>query len=181
MRRLTLLAASLCAMLTPDPGGGLRAQSIQAAGWREIAWPFPRDAWPSGKAFKCDERHCGDEAILSVRVKIGFCNCDAGIRDDDEVDNVADVDMVTPMFIPTGPGASVKVASYSGRIRSYRYNVANGKQRTVLGLALAHKCDLVAVSVNSPMSDDGKLKSLAMQRLQSQDLVRWVSRQLGEK
>ena len=29
--------------------------------WREIAWPFPRDGWPAGRAFRCDAAACGDE------------------------------------------------------------------------------------------------------------------------
>ncbi len=180
MRSAFVLLTSLCAIMTPDIGTAPRAQSLQPAQWREIAWPFPRDAWPSGKAFTCADKSCGGEAVLSVRVKLGFCNCDAGIRDDDEVDNVADVDMITPDFRPTGPGEAIKVAEFSGRIRSYDYT-ANGKPRTALGLALARKCDLIAISVNSTRMDDIELRRAALERLNAQDLLKWVNRQLGEK
>src|SRR5271170_2723212 len=61
-----------------------------AANWREIAWPFPRDGWPAGRAFHCDTASCGAEVELYVRPKIGFCNCNSGVADDDEVDRVAD-------------------------------------------------------------------------------------------
>src|SRR6185312_14579499 len=53
--------------------------------WREISWPFPRDGWPAGRAFRCES--CGG-IELYVRPKIGFCNCDTGVADDDEVDRV---------------------------------------------------------------------------------------------
>ena len=181
MRRFVLLAASLCAMMTPAIGTAPRAQSLQPAGWREIAWPFPRDAWPAGKAFRCDGPSCGGDAVLSVRVKLGFCNCTGGIRDDDEVDNVADVDMITPDFVATGPGDTIKVAHFSGRIRTYEYGAPNQKRRTALGVALAHNCDLIAVSVNSPMVDASALREQAMLRLGAQDVIKWVNRQLGEK
>ena len=180
MRRTLVLLASLCA-LTTSLGAAPRAQSLEAPQqWREIRWPFPRDAWPSGKAFTCIDASCGGGAVLSVRVKIGFCNCDTGIRDDDEVDNVADVDMVTPDFVPSGPGEAIRVANFPGRIRSYGYN-AEGKSRTALGLALARKCDLIAISVNSPKMDEAALRRKVVERLQSPDLLKWINRQLGEK
>ncbi len=180
MHRHRVLLASLCALMMPDIGAAPRAQSLSATQWQETPWPFPRDAWPSGKAFICSDKSCGGEAVLSVRVKLGFCNCDAGVRDDDEVDNVADVDMVTPDFVPAGPGETIKVGDFSGRIRSYGYT-ANGKPRTALGLALARKCDLIAISVNSPRTDEKELMGATLERLRSQDLMKWVNRQLGEK
>jgi hypothetical protein len=181
MRRLVLLVASLCAMMTPDMGTALRAQSLPPARWREIPWPFPRDAWPAGKAFRCDSPACGGDTVLSVRVKLGFCSCTGGVRDDDEVDNVADVDMITPDFVATGPGEVIKIAHFSGRIRSYEYDAQNQKRRTALGVALGHQCDLIAVSVNSPMADAPALKEQAMLRLNSQDVIKWIHRQLGGK
>jgi len=47
--------------------------------WQEIAWPFPRDGWPAGRAFRCNGAVCGVEVY--VRPKIGFCNCDSGVAD----------------------------------------------------------------------------------------------------
>ena len=181
MRRIVLLAASLCAMMTPDTGTAPRAQSLQPARWRESPWPFPRDAWPAGKAFQCDGPACGGDAVLSVRVKLGFCSCTGGVRDDDEVDNVADVDMITPDFVATGPGDVIKVAHFSGRIRNYEYGAPNHKRRTALGVALGHQCDLIAVSVNSSMADAAALREQAMLRLETHDVIKWINRQLGEK
>ena len=59
MRRL---AAILMAALAFGALSGVAAyQKVapQAASgddrrWREIAWPYPRDAWPAGRAFRCD-------------------------------------------------------------------------------------------------------------------------------
>src|ERR1700749_2945110 len=50
--------------------------------WREITWPFPRDGWPAGRAFRCGASACGEQVELYVRPKIGFCNCDTGVADD---------------------------------------------------------------------------------------------------
>src|ERR1700761_9217795 len=77
--------------------------------WHEIAWPFPRDGWPAGRAFRCDAAACGTEAELYVRPKIGFCNCDTGVADDDEVDRVADLDLMSERFVPLAAGHVVEV------------------------------------------------------------------------
>src|ERR1700742_1346330 len=63
------------------PGSGAMA-------WREISWPFPRDGWPAGRAFRCEQASCVAGSEIYVRAKIGFCNCDTGVADDDEVDRV---------------------------------------------------------------------------------------------
>ena len=46
-----------------------------AAHWQEIAWPYPRDAWPAGRAFRCDASSCGGavEVYLSSHFS-GFPN-----------------------------------------------------------------------------------------------------------
>src|SRR5262245_55900862 len=105
MRRWPLIAFVIIAL-----GALSGAAAYQQAGprqdekgvWREIAWPFPRDGWPAGKAFRCDG--CGGDVAISVRPKIGFCNCDRGVADDDEVDRVADVDLISEHFVPLAPG-----------------------------------------------------------------------------
>ncbi len=43
---------------------------------------------------------------LYVRPKIGFCNCDSGVADDDEVDRVADLDLMSERFAPLRAGPS---------------------------------------------------------------------------
>ena len=94
MRRL--LIASAVAVGVADRRRRLSARAAgPAEGWREIAWPFPRDGWPAGRAFRCGAALCGTEVELYVRPKIGFCNCDSGVADDDEVDRVADLDLIS--------------------------------------------------------------------------------------
>ncbi|MET4843725.1 hypothetical protein ABIF62_004220 [Bradyrhizobium japonicum] len=112
MRRGAAIAAVAIALgvsgvgayrLAPAP-----APAAESAGWREIAWPFPRDGWPAGRAFRCDGACAGTE--LYVRAKRGFCNCDRGVADDDEVDRVADVDLISPRFAAVAPGEEVDLA-----------------------------------------------------------------------
>src|ERR1700688_896511 len=95
----------------------VRPQAVGNADWQEIAWPFLRDAWPAGRAFRCRAAACGEGVELYVRPKIGFCNCDSGVADDDEVDRVADLDMISPNFVPRAGGRVVRVAGMSRRAR----------------------------------------------------------------
>jgi hypothetical protein len=80
------LAAGLAALLAGDAvtvGIGLRApersvpnEAIASSSFVEIKWPFPRDQWGDGRAFRCAAAECGVEVNLYLRPKIGFCNCD---------------------------------------------------------------------------------------------------------
>src|SRR5258708_33893829 len=88
------------------------------AHWREIAWPYPRDAWPAGRAFRCDAAACGGAVEVYVRPQIGFCNCDTGVADDDEVDRVADLDLISTRFWPLEAGRVVRTADMSRRARN---------------------------------------------------------------
>src|SRR3982751_756741 len=116
MRKLLLIPLALAIGTRSGVAAYVGARPA-VAGWQEIAWPFPRDGWPAGRAFRCNAGLCGDEIALYVRPKSGFCNCDSGVADDDEVDRVADLDLISERFVAPEPGNVVQVAGMSGRIR----------------------------------------------------------------
>src|ERR1700709_1252044 len=128
-----LLAALVVAIGTLSGIAAYVSARPAAAGWQEIGWPFPRDGWPAGRAFRCDAAFCGGEVDLYVRPKIGFCNCDIGVADDHEVDRVADRDLISERFIPLEPGETVRVAEMPGRIRNYSLHMQDGSQHAALG------------------------------------------------
>src|SRR3982074_2613708 len=111
LRLLTAFAVAIC---TLSSVAVYQPAWSDIEGWREIAWPFPRDGWPTGRAFRCDVASCGDEVEIYVRPKIGFCNCDRGVADDDEVDRVADLDLLSEHFAPLAPGDIVRIADMQG-------------------------------------------------------------------
>ena len=94
--------------------------------WHEIAWPFPRDGWPAGRAFHCAGELCGDDVELYVRPKAGFCNCDGGVADDDEVDRVTDLDLMSERFVALEPGKTIRFAGMPGRLRTYDLRMSDG-------------------------------------------------------
>jgi len=149
----------------------------QKLGWREIAWPFPRDGWPAGRAFRCQQAACVQGSEIYVRAKLGFCNCDTGVADDDEVDRVADLDLISPRFAARAPGQAVRVADLAGRSRSYDLDPADGR-RGAIGFALSHRCNLM-VAVVQGQAVDPLLQQAAQQFLMSPDVQRWMMAALG--
>src|SRR3982074_1964235 len=95
------ILSSLAAYQYAQPASG---------GWQEIAWPFPRDGWPPGSAYHWNGASCGGEIDLYVRPKLGFCNCDTGVADDDDVDRVAARELGSARCVPIEPGKIVRVA-----------------------------------------------------------------------
>jgi hypothetical protein len=173
MRKLSLIAFAIAICTLSSVAAWVGARPA-VAGWREIGWPFPRDGWPAGRAFRCDATLCGGEVELYVRPKIGFCNCDSGVADDDEVDRVADLDLISESFVALEPGDAVQVAGLSGRIRNYSLQMQDGSRHTAAGLAVSRRCDLlVAVA-------QGKVEASGIQRavlgfLAKGDVTQWMT------
>jgi hypothetical protein len=168
---LTAFAIAICTLSGVAAYVGARPA---VAGWREIAWPFPRDGWPAGRAFRCDTARCGEAIELYVRPKIGFCNCDSGVADDDEVDRVADVDLLSEKFVAPEPGRVVQVADMSGRIRNYNLLMQDGSQHTAVGIALSRRCDLLVVAAQGKAPGSG-LQHIALDFLAKEDVTRWMT------
>jgi hypothetical protein len=143
-------------------------------GWYEIAWPFPRDGWPAGRAFRCDTAACGDEVEVYVRPKIGFCNCDSGVADDDEVDRVADLDLMSERFAPLAPGDVIEVADMRGRVRSYDLRMQDGSRHTAVGIAVSKHCDLLVAVAQGRGAASG-VQRAALDFLGSSGMARWMT------
>ena len=141
MRRLlaSAFAVAVCSL-----SGSAAFQPVRPVErWQEMTWPFPRDGWPAGRAFRCATELCGDEIELYVRRKAGFCNCDSGVSDDEEVDRVADLDLMSERFAALAPGGVIRIAGMQGRLRSYDLQMADGSRRAAIGIAVSRRCDLL--------------------------------------
>jgi hypothetical protein len=172
MRR-RLSAALAIAVCTLSGAAAYQHARSGGEGWREIAWPFPRDGWPAGRAFHCDVKACGEEVELYVRPKIGFCNCDSGVADDDEVDRVADLDLMSDRFVPLEPGVVTHIADMHGRLRSYDLAMSDGSRHAAVGIAVSHRCDLL-VAVAQGKADAPAVQRAALAFLGTGDMARWM-------
>jgi hypothetical protein len=157
---------------------GLQPARSDVEGWREIAWPFPRDGWPAGRAFRCAMEACGGEVEVYLRPKAGFCNCDTGVADDEEVDRVADLDLISERFAPREAGQPIRIAEMPGRIRTYDLGMADGSRHVAVGIAVSRRCDvLVAVAQGAGTASDVQRAALAF--LGSSEMTRWMIAAMG--
>jgi hypothetical protein len=168
---LTAFAVSICTL------SGVAAYQYARSdtdAWREIAWPFPRDGWPAGRAFHCAVASCGDDIELYVRPKIGFCNCDSGVADDDEVDRVADLDLMSERFVPLAPGKVTEIDGMKGRSRPYDVRMSDGSQHSAVGIAVSRHCNLlVAVAHGKGAASDVQREAVGF--LGSSDMAHWMT------
>jgi hypothetical protein len=181
MRGRAVLAVAVLAVSALSAVAAVRFATpragVQLSQWQEIAWPFPRDGWPAGRAFRCDS--CGG-VELYVRPKIGFCNCTTGVADDDEVDRVADLDLISARFAPREAGRAVQLAGLSGRSRAYDLAMPDGASHAAVGIALSQRCDLlVAVAQGAAAPHD--LQRAAFDYLASHEMHRWMMTALSER
>jgi hypothetical protein len=173
MRAWPVIVAAALAVGALSGGAAYENARPRAGDWHEIAWPFPRDGWPAGRAFRCGAASC-DQVEIYVRPKIGFCNCDSGVADDDEVDRVADLDLMSERFAPLEAGSVVRVADMPGRIRAYDLRMQDGSRHTAIGIAVSRRCDLL-VAVARGRGEATDVRRAALEFLASVDTARWMT------
>jgi hypothetical protein len=160
-------------------GPGLMATSSadrasETSGWSAVNWPFPVDAWPEGRAFHCGRDQCGMEVDFYIRPKIGFCDCYRGVSDDDEIDRVGDLVVLSERYAPLAPGTVVKLGNIQGRARHFAVYVPGQTKRYAIGIALSRQCDAIVATVvgDSPLS--GRAEESAFKLLNSQEIRHWI-------
>ncbi|TPG58602.1 hypothetical protein EAH89_08330 [Roseomonas nepalensis] len=168
-----LVAATVLAVpFRPDA----RAPSAAAASpvaWREVGWSAPFDPWPGGREFRCSGGGCGPELRLSIRPKIGFCNCATGVADDDELDRVGDLDLVADEFGGSAEGRPLAIGGLPGRIRAYRVR-RGGRDGEALAIAAAANCNVVVATLSSGGSLPGTARAEGLAFLQRPEMIAWA-------
>jgi len=165
-------AAAAALRLAPPqsvPGG---------AGWAEIAWPFALDQWGGGRAYRCSAAGCGGVTDLYLRAKIGFCNCAAAV-DDEEVDRVADFDLVGGEPAALGPGRPIGVIGMAGRSRQYALAGRRAQGRSVLAIALHDRCDMIVATVVAAGGEPAAHEKVALEFFNRAEVRRWAEVALG--
>ncbi len=113
-----------------------------------------------------------------MRPKIGFCNCDTGVSDDDEVDRVADLDLISARFVPRATGEPTRIAGMSGRLRAYDLGISGESRHTAIGIAVSHHCDLLVAAAQGS-GDVAQVQRAALAFLASSDMAHWMTVAMG--
>jgi hypothetical protein len=143
--------------------------------WREAAWPFFRDAWPQGRAFRCDAAHCGEEVMVYARVKRGMCDCVAGVADDEDLERVSDAGLLTPRMTPEGSGEATDIAGLKTRLRHYR--LEGGAALAVL--AGGRNCNAFVAMATARHDLNPQAMEAVQGLLKTPAMSRWVGKQGG--
>ncbi len=145
----------------------------------EVKWPFRLDEWGVGRAFRCDVAACGVEAMLLVRVKIGFCNCEDGVSDDAELDRVGDLALLSEKFVGLAGGRPIEVGWMHGRSRPYLIDMPYSSPRIAQAIAFNQQCDVIVATVLADRAGRAAAERLALASLKGDMMLRWAKAELG--
>jgi hypothetical protein len=166
--------------------GSVRDTPAEDATSRELAWmqgdwPFPIDQWGKGWVYQCKAVDCGADVTLYVRPKIGFCNCQTGVADDEELDRVSDTDLIGGERSALSPGRPIKVRWMKGRSRSYTVSAPAGKSqpaKSVLSLAFNNSCDVIVATVVAGKKPAAQEEAV-LEFLNTERMLDWIVVVLG--
>jgi len=190
MRRSTILVVAAAFVLGGALGTiGLLAGHVLKPGgaaapppnpvWAEVPWPFLMDQWGKGKAYQCRAEHCGTEVNLYLRAKIGFCNCSAGVSDDEELERLSDFDLMGRSVAPLGNGRPIAVAWMKGRSRSYLISAPVRGGQSALSVAFNDRCDALVATVVVGHDRPAAIEPGAIAFLNGNTVLRWAEATLG--
>jgi len=145
----------------------------------EVKWPFPRDMWGDGRAFRCAAADCGVEVNLYIRPKIGFCNCDTGVADEAELDRVADLELFSPKFVGLTHGDDIRVGSMRGLSRIYQVDIPYDRVRPIMAMAFNQDCDVMVATVVAPLEHYPSAERHVLAFLNGEPMLKWVRAQFG--
>jgi hypothetical protein len=145
----------------------------------EVKWPFPRDMWGDGRAFRCAPSDCGVEVNLYLRPKIGFCNCDTGVADEAELDRVGDLELYSPKFVGVMPGNKIEVGWMRGLSRIYQVDIPYDQSRPVLAMAFNNNCDVMVVTVAAPLAHLPRAEQDVLAFLNGEPILTWAKEKFG--
>src|SRR5882757_7952124 len=176
------LGAGLAGLLVGDAATvGITHQGAKSPPpvWSEVKWPFPLDQWGTGRAFRCPAADCGVEVSLYLRPKIGFCNCATGVSDDEELDRVGDLEILSDRFVGLADGRPISVGSMAGRSRPYRVDMRYEAPLTAIAIGFNDKCDVAVATVVADRERLAVAEQHAIAFLNTDLVLRWAEKELG--
>jgi hypothetical protein len=171
----------LGACLTIAAAGTATTSGAAAAApvWTEVKWPFLMDEWGIGRAFQCKAETCGTDVALYIRAKIGFCNCTTGVTDDDDLDRVGDLSLLSDKFVGLAEGRPVVVDEMTGRSRSYEVHLPLWRSQTAIAVVLHAKCDAVVATIVADREHLVDAEQQALGYLGGETVQHWAKVTLG--
>ena len=146
--------------------------------WTEVTWLFPIDQWGKGKAFRCKAADCGAEVNIYLRAKVGFCNCQTGVADDDDLDRMGDLVLVGEV-LPLGAGHPISIAWMKGRSRAYALRARNPPGKTAISVVFNERCDMIVATAVLGHDRPAATEPSVIEFLNGNTAMRWAEVALG--
>jgi hypothetical protein len=173
------LGAGLAVAAAGALGASANDLAARAPHWTEVKWPFLMDEWGIGRAFQCTADACGGDVALYVRAKIGFCNCTTGVTDDDDLDRVGDLPLLSDKFVGLAEGHAVVVDELTGRSRPYEVRLPLWRSQTAIAVVLHAKCDAVVATIVADRDRLAEAEQQALAYLGGATVQHWANMTLG--
>jgi hypothetical protein len=173
------LGASLAVAAAGANAASTSGATAPAPVWTEVKWPFLMDEWGTGHAFQCKAETCGTDVALYIRAKIGFCNCTTGVADDNDVDRVGDLSLLSDHFVGLAEGHPVVVDEMTGRSRPYEVHLPLWRSQTAVAVVLHAKCDAVVATIVADREHLGDAEQQALAYLAGETVQHWAKVTLG--
>jgi hypothetical protein len=152
---------------------------VAAPVWVEAEWPLPPDQWGRGKFFRCPQAACGGEIRLYIRAKLGFCKCDVGVDDDEELDRIGDLPVFSDRAVALGPGRRIGVAWMKGRSRVFALGPSMWSEPRALSVGFNDHCDAIIATAVSNGSRAAAAESAILDFLNGEVVMDWAKVTLG--
>lgn len=159
--------------------GAVATAGITNPVWQEAEWPLPPDPWGKGKFFRCNARDCGADVRLYVRAKIGFCRCDVGVNDDEELDRISDLALFSDKPAPLAAGQAIAVRWMKGRSRPYSMRETFLGKTTALSVGFNDRCDAIVATAVTDGGHSAALEPAVLKLLNSDVVIQWATLTLG--
>jgi hypothetical protein len=169
-----VLALGLVALVGGDGAATVATDAALRPAFTAAGWPFLRDPWGPGRAYRCGAERCGQAVAVYVRPKSGFCNCYNGVADDDEIDRIGDVDLHDANFTPVAAGVQTRVGAMAGRMRAFHV-AADGKARRVLAIVVATACNALVATVVSEREPAPAVEKAVFDLLKGAPVQRFIA------
>jgi hypothetical protein len=147
--------------------------------WTEVEWPFARDPWGRGKAFRCKAADCGSEVNVYVRAKLGFCNCTIGVADDEELERISDFEFAGGKVTAQRDGRPIDIAWMKGRSRPYSLGSNRRPEWSILSVGFNDRCDAIVATALVGRRNPDTLEPAVIQFLNSRTILGWAEVTLG--
>jgi hypothetical protein len=173
------LGAGLVVAAAGTHAASTNGPAAPAPVWTEVKWPFLMDEWGIGRAFQCKAETCGTDVALYIRPKIGFCNCTTGVTDDDDLDRVGDLSLLSDKFVGLAEGHPVVVDEMTGRSRPYEVHLPLWRSQTAIAVVLHAKCDAVVATIVADREHLVDAEQQALAYLGGETVQQWARVTLG--